>query len=242
LGLELVGRYLDRKQDLSVSAMQKRLEKEKLAQEAINDDNQGRSITAAFELSWQELSEDAKKLSYLLSLFALAPIPWWMVENLQIEQKLDNLEKLRDDWLLKFSLLQRQDKDLYQFHHLVREFVKNKCDEFDGVNDLKKSFCSQIVNLVNQLLNREAPDAAETTPIMLFVTHVEEIAVTFSYIMDYKELFISHTWLLIIYNYLGIYAQAAHWGEKYKSEMARGSQEDFNSLYNQYLLSQIYLR
>ncbi|MBW4571205.1 MAG: tetratricopeptide repeat protein [Tolypothrix carrinoi HA7290-LM1] len=243
LGLELVGRYLDRKQDLSVSAMQKRLEKEKLAQEAINDDHQGRSITAAFELSWQELSEDAKQLSYLLSLFALAPIPWWIVEHLQFEQKPNNVEKLRDDWLLKFSLLQRQETSLYQFHHLVREFIKNKCDQSNGTDDLKKSFCCEIMNLVNQLLRGESPDAVDNTPIMLVVTHIEEIATTFSYLMDGSEIVMSHTWLLLIYSYLGIYAQAADWGEKCQSQMAsRGITKDINLLWSRYELSHIYSR
>ncbi|MBC1238342.1 tetratricopeptide repeat protein [Nostoc sp. 2RC] len=237
LGLELVGRYLDRKQDLSILEMQKRLEKEKLAQEAIN------SITAAFELSWQELSEDAKQLGYLLSLFALAPIPWWMVENLQLEQKPSNVEKLRDDWLMKFSLLQRQEIGLYQFHHLVREFIKKKCDEFNSANDFKKDFCGAMVNFINQLLSGEAPDAAETTPPMFVITHIEEIATTFSYLMDGSQIVMSHTWLLLIYSYLGIYAQAAYWGEQCQEEMTRRDiREDIASLWNRYELSHIYLR
>lgn len=38
-------------------------------------------IAAAFELSWQELDAAAQQLGSLLSLFALAPIPWSLVES-----------------------------------------------------------------------------------------------------------------------------------------------------------------
>ena len=41
-----------------------------------------RGVAAAFELSWEELTKSAQKLGCLLSLFALAPIPWSLVENI----------------------------------------------------------------------------------------------------------------------------------------------------------------
>ncbi|MBW4596223.1 MAG: tetratricopeptide repeat protein [Brasilonema angustatum HA4187-MV1] len=237
LGLELVGRYLARKQDLSLSAMLERLKEEKLAQKAISP------ISTAFDLSWNDLSDDAKHLSYFLSLFALAPIPWLIVEHLQFDQKPDNIEELRDDWLLKFSLLQRQETGLYKFHHLVREFIQHKLDELDSANAIKESFYHEMVNLVALLLNEEVPDAIETTPIILIVAHIEEIAKTFSHLMDYGELFVSYRWLLGIYIYLGIYIQAVGWGEKYKLEIeSRFSKEDERYFVIQYLLTQVYSR
>jgi tetratricopeptide (TPR) repeat protein len=237
LGLELVGRYLARKQDLSLSEMLERLKEEKLAQKAISP------ISTAFDLSWKELSDDAKHLSYYLSLFALAPIPWLIIENLQFKRKLDEIEELRDDWLLKFSLLQRQETGLYQFHHLVREYVRNKRDELDSANALKKSFCSKMVNLLVPLLIGNFDSAMANIPTMLITPHIEEIATAFSHLMDYQELYISHTYLLSICIYLGIYAQAAEWGEKFLLEIeSRFSREDERYIVAQYLLTQVYSR
>ncbi|MEA5554038.1 tetratricopeptide repeat protein [Anabaena cylindrica UHCC 0172] len=242
LGLELIGRYLARKEDLSLSTMLQRLYNEKLSQEAINESNGERGINTVFELSWQELSEDAKMLSYFLSLFALAPIPWWLVEQLQFEQKPDNIENLRDDWLLKFSLLQRQERGFYQFHHLIREFIQGKLNNLDDAAALKKSFCYEVANLTNQLLDGKAPDAIETTSTMIIVAHIEEMATTLSYQMDDWELYSSHRWLLSIYTYLGIYTQAAYWGEKCESEMiSRFGREHLLGISNQAFLVNVYV-
>ena len=237
LGLELVGRYLARKQDLSLLTMFERLENEKLHQQAINE---GRGIAAAFELSWQELSQEAQELSYFLSLFALAPIPWWLVEYLQ-EHQPEDIEKLRDDWLLKFSLLQRKGNSLYQFHHLVREFVQAKLSEFDEVTALKKNFCSEMTNLLEQLFNNEAPAGAETTPLELFIAHLEEMATVLSYLMDEGQLFTSHISLLSVYIGKGFCTPAAYWGEKCESEMTSrfGREHPFVPI-NLYMLVTVY--
>jgi tetratricopeptide (TPR) repeat protein len=88
LALELVGRYLALESDLSLEEMLARLQKERLQQEALvrNEhdpmwtSNAERGVAAAFELSWQTLDVAAKQLGELLSLFALASIPWDLVE------------------------------------------------------------------------------------------------------------------------------------------------------------------
>jgi hypothetical protein len=103
LGLELVGRYLAKKQDLSLSKMMGRLKEKRLEQPAtVNpeaDMTAQRGIKAAFELSWQELAEDDQLLGCVLSLFATAPIPWELVEQCLKEKDEDELEEIRDDKL-----------------------------------------------------------------------------------------------------------------------------------------------
>ncbi len=239
LGLELVGRYLARKQDLSLSEMLERLYSKKLSQEAFKEKG---GISAAIELSWQDLNEEAKTLGYFLSLFAIAPIPWWLVEQLQGEQTSEELEELRDDWLCKFSLLQRQESGFYQFPNLVREFIQNKLNQSAGASKIKKSFCQQIVNFLEQLFGEEVPPEAETIPIIPFIVHLEEMETSFSYLMDERELFISHISLLGFYIYLGIYTKAAYWGEECESEMtSRLGREHPDVVFNRYLLAQVYL-
>lgn len=64
--------------------------------------------------------------SCLLSLFALAPIPWSLVEPCLPEQDQEDLEELRDDNLLNLNLIQRKGVAIYQLHQLIREFFQAK--------------------------------------------------------------------------------------------------------------------
>jgi tetratricopeptide (TPR) repeat protein len=138
LGLELVGRYLARKEDLSVAEMLRRLEKKRLEQPALiksEDDMTAQlGVQAAFELSWQELNNTDKQLACLLSLFASAPISWELVEKCLPDVDAEQLEESRDDKLLNLHLLQRKEKGIYQLHPLLREFFQAKLTELDPPN------------------------------------------------------------------------------------------------------------
>ncbi|MER3478541.1 MAG: tetratricopeptide repeat protein, partial [Leptolyngbya sp. ERB_1_2] len=104
LGLELVGRYLARRQDTSVAQLYARLQEKRLEARALLKAEPGMTaslgVTAAFELSWQELGEEAQGLAKLLSGFAAAQIDWaWVVQCWQGEDE-EELEDLRDEDLL----------------------------------------------------------------------------------------------------------------------------------------------
>ncbi len=138
LGLELVGRYLARKQDLCLAEMLGRLEKKRLEQPALvkpeDDMTAQQGVQAAFELSWQELNNTDKQLACLLSLFAPAPISWELVEQCVPNVDIEELEESRDDKLLNLHLLQRKEKGIYQLHPLLREFFQAKLTELDPPN------------------------------------------------------------------------------------------------------------
>jgi hypothetical protein len=84
LGLELVGRYLERDSDLSLKAMLSLLEKKRLRHRSVLEADSTMTaklgVANPFELSWERLDENAQQLGCLLSLFASADIPWWLVE------------------------------------------------------------------------------------------------------------------------------------------------------------------
>jgi hypothetical protein len=149
LGLELVGRYLASIEDLSISEMLFRLQQKAKLRKAIEDPALNEmdadtwtatakiGVKAAFELSWDVLDEKSQRLGKLLSLFALAPIPWELAE--QVKQKHcemfpENGEFAVDEFrrakskLLKFHLLQVAGQDAYQLHSLIREFFRNKLE------------------------------------------------------------------------------------------------------------------
>lgn len=164
LGIELVGRYLIKQTELSLSTLLSRLEqkaKERLAikdkslklDEATRTSTARRGAEAAFNLSWDELNKDDKLGKYsqhlgkLLSLLAPAPIPWYLVESIEQKywEKSDNgrkfdveeLEEARTK-LLDLHLLQlsQQQEQIYRLHSLIREFFKSK---LEGEADLTTS-------------------------------------------------------------------------------------------------------
>ena len=105
LGIELVGRYFKGKQDLSLGTMQQRLQEKKLSQKALTkipgDITAERGVRAAFELTWQELNESAQEVACLLSVFAVAPFPWILVEQCLPDEDEEELEDIRDEVLLE---------------------------------------------------------------------------------------------------------------------------------------------
>ncbi len=140
LGLDLVGRYLQRKRDLLLEdLLNQRLEKERLDQQSLQkpkpDMTAQLGMEETFKLTWQELDTQAQQLGCLLSLFTLAPIPWSLVELCFPDQDLKNLEDIRDDSLFNLNLLQRTGKNTYQLHQVVREFLKGQLEQSDWANN-----------------------------------------------------------------------------------------------------------
>ena len=148
LGLELVGRYLNLEPDLSLSVMLFRLQSKALKDESMGRDPDDptwsltaqRGVAAAFELTWEKLKADTQRLGRMLSLFALAPIPWRLVvsaeqhrcdlfsENEEFHP--ENLNKSRKE-LIHFHLLQRVEQEVYLLHSLIRKFFQGKLEELD---------------------------------------------------------------------------------------------------------------
>ena len=119
LGLELVGRYLIIYEDLTLRKALQRLNKKQLQARALLDpkDNEADmtaqlGIASAFELSWEKLSPEGKKLGCYLSLFGSELFDWSWVEfshlypNEDEEEEIEELEILRDEELRNFNLLQ----------------------------------------------------------------------------------------------------------------------------------------
>jgi tetratricopeptide (TPR) repeat protein len=184
LGLELVGRYLERDSDLSLKAMLSLLKKKQLRHKSVLEADSTMTarlgVADAFELSWERLDENAQFLGCLLSLFASADIPWDLVkqaysnmpssENEEID--LDILEDARAD-LLRFNLLQRTSEGSYRQHQLIREFLREKREQSAQVNDLKQAFVAAIVAVAKQI-----PDSPTRQQIQGFapaIPHMTEV-------------------------------------------------------------------
>ncbi len=145
LGLELVGRYLAWQPDLSLVDLWESLQAERLAAEAMLEAVPGMTakvgVVAAFSLSWKQLSKNAQTLAMLLSVFALAEIPWRLVVDCW---EGDDSTRLRDRELQQLSLLSRVRQEVYELHSLLREFFAVKLAQYPERESLITRFAEAL--------------------------------------------------------------------------------------------------
>jgi NB-ARC domain/Tetratricopeptide repeat len=218
LGLELVGRYLARKQDLSLTEMLRRLENKRLDERSLSkskseaDMTAQRGVLAAFELSWQELKEDDKQLGCLLSLFAAAPIPWELVEQCLPEGDEEELEEIRDDSLLNLHLLQRKGEGIYQLHPLLREFFQYKLTCLEQAEEFKRSLCRVMVEVAQDIPYSSTLE--QITAVSPAIPHIAEVANHLIQYVSDEDLFWPFVGNARFYNGQGLYNQALPWYEQ----------------------------
>jgi tetratricopeptide (TPR) repeat protein len=216
LGLELVGRYLARKPDLSLSEMLKRLLEQSLKSRALSKTEEGMTaplgVQAAMDLSWQELDAQAQELACLFSLFAPAPVPWELVQACLPDRDSEELEDLRDEQLVKLSLLKRTGEGVYQVHQLLHEFFQEELNSSEGEEELKRAYCRVLVQEAQQIPPTLTRDAVER--ILPVIPHLAEAATTLHPWVEDENLFWPFVGLGRFYEGQGAYAQAQPWLEQ----------------------------
>jgi len=219
LALELVGRYLSGKQDRSLKLMRKQLAEKLLEDRSLKPGKYDiltaqRGVKAAFELSWKELNQEkqAQELGYVLSIFALAPIPWYLVEQCLRDRNAEDLEDFRDDFLVNFSLLQRTGENTYQLHQLIREFLISKEEKIDNTDELKRDFC-QVMLVVAQDIPQD-PTIQIITAVTPAIPHLAEAATKLKNFFSDEDLTWPFSGLSRFYEGQGAYGQALPWREQ----------------------------
>ncbi|MDJ0694828.1 tetratricopeptide repeat protein [Mastigocoleus sp. MO_188.B34] len=228
LGLELVGRYLAQKQDLSLAEMLSRLETKRLNHRALTNTDGDmtaphNSALAAFELSWEELKYEDKKLACLLSLFAFAPIPWDLVKQCLPDEDPEDLEDIRDCVLLKLSLLQDKGEGTYQLHPLLREFFQIKLEELESPNTTYQSGEEYLIRAFNRVMLAIAKQIDEIDSLTL--KDITKFASAIPHLAETKNpkliQYISNDdliWAFVgngrFYEDQGLYDQAQSWYEQ----------------------------
>ncbi|TAF08654.1 MAG: tetratricopeptide repeat protein [Nostocales cyanobacterium] len=225
LGLELVGRYLDRDPDLSLKTMFSLLEKKRLRHKSIIETDATMTaklgVNDAFELSWERLDENAQELGCMLSLFALADIPWDLVkqayQNLPVSENeeidLDIVEEARGD-LLDFNLLERTGQGSYIVHPLIREFLRYKLENLGKVDDFKTGFVNAIVEIAKEV--PDYPISLQTQTFSPVMPHIAEVAkgIELRNLLNDENLLAPFLGLGRFYKGQGLYNQAEPWFEK----------------------------
>jgi tetratricopeptide (TPR) repeat protein len=177
LALELLGRFLARKLDWSIDRLLKALEGKRLDAKALVETENGMTgqlgVAAALELSWQELNEAEQELACVLGMFAIAPIPWSLVESCLPKVEPDDLEDTRDDGLIARSLLKRVGKSMYQLHQIVQEYFRIKLEQrIDRGQAIKAIFWQVMVGIAQTIDDSMMLDQLEQ--VREPIPHLEE--------------------------------------------------------------------
>jgi tetratricopeptide (TPR) repeat protein len=216
LGLELVGRYLARKPDLSLSEMRKRLEEQSLYSKALSKTEEGMTaplgVQAAIDLSWQELDVQAQELACLLSLFAPAPVLWGLVQACLPDRDGEELEDLRDEQLVGLSLLKRTGEGVYQLHQLLREFFREKLKFAEEADELKRAYCRALVGEAQRI--PDVPTKEVVEKVLPVISHLMEVATTLHPWVEDENLVWPFVGLGRFYGGQGSFAQAQPWFEQ----------------------------
>ncbi|WP_375472225.1 tetratricopeptide repeat protein [uncultured Nostoc sp.] len=211
LALELVGRYLNKIPDLSLETLLKRLEKKRVEHEPVVNANSlmldEYGVAEVFELSWEELDENAQSFGCLLSLCALADIPL-SIETIEDDKKQELNEKAIAD-LLKLHLLQQKSKEIYRLNPQIRQLLRMKLDKSSEADEAKTKFAAmmlEVAKLIPQQLNPE--DILNITP---HIPHITEVATHLSEYLGDENLITLFTKLAWFYQAQGLYQQAESW-------------------------------
>jgi tetratricopeptide (TPR) repeat protein len=220
LGLELVGRYLARKPDVSLAVLWERLQAKWLTAQALKQAHSGMTaslgVAEAFELSWQDLPPEAQQLAKLLSLFAPAEIPWALVQQCLPEWDEEALEDVRDEKLCGSHLLWRTDAGLYQVHQLLREFFAAKLHEPERT-PLKTAFATVMIGIAKRI--PQSPTLEQIRSVTAAIPHLKEVATDLEQLQTKADLYLPDeddlTWAFIgisrFYGGQGLYAEAEPW-------------------------------
>ena len=228
LALNLVGRYVQ-KRKITIRELLKRLEEKGLSDEAfvINKKKDPtlkastkrikRGVAAALELSWDELSNEAKHLSCVLSIFALAPIQWELIKELEKDIELEDLESDRIE-LEELHLVRSPSEETYQLHQLVREYFQDKLEKLTNKDILKRNYVEIMVNWSRKMPQR--PTVKDIDVFTRIIPHVMETANNLTNFLktDNEEIFGIFTMLAWFYQGQGLYELALPWKKTCLSE------------------------
>ncbi|MBD2060359.1 tetratricopeptide repeat protein [Oculatella sp. FACHB-28] len=213
LGLELVGRYLARKPDTSLETLWRRLQDKRLEAKALKDAAPEMTaplgVAAAFELSWEVLDESARQLAAFLSLFALAEIPWTLVEACCLEEYTEDVEDWRDASLLNLHLLERTGEGTYQLHQLLREFFAAKREQGAEADEMKQTLC-QVMSAAAERMPI-APTLAQIEQFTPVIPHLKEVTTTLQPWLADADIFKPSTRIAQFYEGQVDYREALFW-------------------------------
>ena len=210
LGIELVGRYLVWDEDVTLTVLWQRLQEKRTDAIALKQTYSGMTasdgVAAAFELSWQTLTPPTQQLACLLSLFALAEIPWTLVEACLPEADAEELQRLRNSELVGLHLLERTGQGMYQLHQLLREFFAAKRSQRADTADMEQAFRDAVLAAAQR--STETPERSLFAETTVLIPHLQAVVQLSETSEQETDVALDLSWLAELYRAQGRYAEA----------------------------------
>ncbi len=170
-------------------------------------------IAATFELSWKSLSDEAKTLGGLLSLFGPAPIPRSLLDRILAANEdetplIEDLDTALDALVNRF-LLQVTRPNTYALHDLMRDSLRHKLEEMNEGDELKRLYCRGIAEVASEMPYR--PTLAQIEAFIPLVPHIVEAATTLTDWLADDDLFWPSIGLGRFYEGQSAFEQAETW-------------------------------
>jgi tetratricopeptide (TPR) repeat protein len=183
LALVLLGARLAERPDLRLEQLLADLQAKGAAAKALQQAHPElgamRGVVEALLISWEPLTDPAKRLLLLLSVMAPALIPWELVEACRLpELELEEGSAFGDQQaeLLRAQFLERFGPGLYQLHPLVRQFLRLQSQEqLELVARWRRQLAAAVAGVcrerIPQTLTLEQVQALEA-----FLPHIQLVA------------------------------------------------------------------
>jgi len=249
LGLELVGRYVEKKPpNYKLAKMLQQLKEQRLDNVALNRKQQElqqtlstaqQGVLAAFELSWLELSPATQGVAALLSLFAPNIFAWEWVESASELLNWSSADvETANEQLYGFHLIQWVE-DKIRIHPLIREFLLVKLAVSERADDLKRGFAEVMVAIAKTI--PDSPTKELITRVKDAIPHLAEVAQNLTDAVSDENLLSVFVGLSNFYSGQGLYAIAEPWAQQCASVVQTRLGEEHPDVASSYhILGQLY--
>ncbi len=216
LGLELVSRFLKRRPNWSIRKYRDRLKDKGLQargiQESTEEMTAQRGVKAAFEISWQELEEEAQEIACYLSLFEVAPIPYKLIQELCPIEDEDDLEDILEDSLINSSFIKDSGNQVYEIHTLINQYLREKLQESELARLAKEAYCKLMVNIAKEI--PEQPVKTDIEELTSIIPHLTVAAKELNHWINDDDLIYPYVGISRYYNGQDFYKEAEPWYQK----------------------------
>ncbi|BDA71567.1 NB-ARC domain-containing protein [Calothrix sp. PCC 7716] len=218
LGIELVGRYINKKPPyFTLARMLEQLKEQRLQQEAINVhqatlSTAQRGVKAAFELSWLELNSTIQQVAALLSLFASEIFAYEWVESTTryLNWNDDDVNVAVQELYRCHSVdIIENNNTYYNIHPLIREFLQAKLATYLEANKLRQAFVNTFIKISQSIPN--CPTLELINSVKSAIPHLTEVAQNLTDVVNDKDLCLAFEGLARFYAGQGLYTLAEPW-------------------------------
>ncbi|MBD2398549.1 MULTISPECIES: tetratricopeptide repeat protein [Leptolyngbya] len=178
LAIELVGSYLRHDRHLTLSEIWERLRSNGVRDEVLERSPQYEmaaelGVRAAFDLTWETIEPEGKRVARLLSYFGLDWVPWELAER--VMQRVEGEEYRFGKWKARLenaSLVEFEPERIgdCRLHPLIQSFLRDQPEE----EEIRSAFVKEMIAIAKTM-----PDNPTTKQVNQFKgleLHVQEIS------------------------------------------------------------------